>query len=948
MLFIINIKFNKILTILFILSIFMCLSCISAADDNNLSTEHKVISNDNSIISEVNTNTKQVNNDIYIEDSQKTENYDYTSSIKNDKTSDDDINPTTTDTTTQNASKTIEKDENNLKENDSPDVIYISNKGNDNNIGSRNNPMKTIKNALKKANNYDILYLTSGTYLEHGILINKNITIVGENPKTTIINAQNKHLFTIASNVRVSIKTLAIKNAFDENGGAIYNKGDLSIKHLRIYSNEAKNGGAIYNKGKLYMFKTLFTVNTAKYGSCIYNLNSLEANKCVFATNNAVQFAAIYSNAYMNLLSCNFTDNTNSSVFIEKSTKKSIIDSCLFENSKAVHGAAIYNKESPLEVKNTYFEKNIASNYGGAIYTTGTTTVNNSKFVNNKAGDGGAIASKNILTVTSTSFDGNKATNEGGAIYNSYDLSVKNSSFENNNAINGAAISSTSNVNKNLNIDSSRFLLNKAQLHGSAVYVTNKNQLVLKNSLISYNTNRSVYVRCDNGISNKIYNCNFTKNLGDTGSAIFNHKSVLSITKSTITKNNNTVKGAIYNNHGKTTINYCIIGENNKIDVSNYNGSVNADYNWWLKNSVNAQNANGFKINNWVYFKLDNQNYDVNKASTITARLNQVYNGQSFSNIDASKLPEITIDITVNGAGVSQSTEKTVHNGVLSTSVTFTKDGSATISAYTYNCKLTEDVLLKSSLINSKITSYFVQIGYSITRSIVNTWINVGITDVYVQTRVSTGDTANLRNVAALCKNTPIRVHAWVICFSGDDVSTSRQNEIRSFVRNVIKINGVNGVCLDYVRYSGLRPSIVNPSIITNFVKSVNTIIKDYDKNIQLSACVFAEKAGTKTYYGQDYLELSKYLDVMLPMIYKYEYNAGRSWLQSNTEYVVSHAKYCKVVSVLQSYDDNLNRLSKAELEGDAKAVMAGGSYGYSIFRYGLISSYPRSAINLS
>ncbi|MDO5825331.1 MAG: hypothetical protein Q4Q22_03035 [Methanosphaera sp.] len=925
----------------------MCLTCISATENNNAISENQIISNENSISTEYTANAAQVNKDTYtnaIDNSEKN-----IVPQDNNRNTKDNSHPTgdMTDNATTYTTAIPAKEESSIKASDENRIIYVSTGGNDNNVGSKNNPKKSIKNALETASNYATIYLSSGTYAEHGILINKNITIIGENPKTTIINAQNKHLFTIATDAKVSIQLLSIKNAFDDNGGAIYNKGDLSLKHLRLYSNQARNGGAIYNKGKLYMFKSLFTANSAKYASCIYNLNSLEANKCVFTSNKASQFAAIYSNSYMNLISCNFTNNVNSSILIEKSTKKSIVNFCLFTDNNAVHGAGIYNKESPLEVKNTYFEKNTATNYGAAIYTTGKTSIKDCKFKSNKAYNGGSVANKNITTIKNSIFESNTATNEGAGVYNNLELKITNSTFKSNTAKNGGAISSTSNAKKELDIDLSTFLSNNAKVHGSAIYVTNKNQLVLKNSLISYNNNKSVYLRCDEEILNIINNCNMTKNTGDTGSAVFNHKSVLRITKSIIEKNNCTVKGAIYNNHGKTTVNYCIIGENNKIDIANYNGTVNANYNWWFKNSVNSQNANGFAVKNWIYFKMNVNSYEVNKTSTVTASVNQAYDGTSFTSINASNLPSFTFTINVNGGGISKNITKTVTNGVCSENIIFTKEGDVTITAFTYNTKLTEKFTLKSNLIKSKITSYFVQIGYDVTKSMVNSWINVGVTDVYVQVRVSTSDTANLRNVATLCKNTPIRVHAWVICFENDDVSESRQNAVKSFISNVIKINGVNGVCLDYVRYSGLRLNLVDSNKITQFVKSVNTLIKGYDRTLLLSACVFAEKAATVTYYGQNYLELSRYLDVMLPMTYKYEYNAGREWLKSSTEYVVSHAKYCKVVSVLQTYDKSLSRLSQAELEADARAVMSVGSYGYSLFRCGLISTYPKSAVNL-
>ncbi|MBR3213242.1 MAG: DUF1565 domain-containing protein, partial [Methanosphaera sp.] len=161
----------------------------------------------------INTNDNIENKNNIHQDNQKEDSTHYTD------------NATIQNTDNTNTAVQIVNSESNLKTATANKVIYVSLKGSDNNSGTKNSPLKSIKNALKIAKNYDTIYVLSGTYYEHGILIDKNITIMGENPKTTIINAQNRHLFTIATRARVSIKTITLKNAFDENGGAIYNKG---------------------------------------------------------------------------------------------------------------------------------------------------------------------------------------------------------------------------------------------------------------------------------------------------------------------------------------------------------------------------------------------------------------------------------------------------------------------------------------------------------------------------------------------------------------------------------------------------------------------------------------------------------------------------------------------------------------------------------------------------
>ena len=244
---------------------------------------------------------------------------------------------------------------------------------------------------------------------------------------------------------------------------------------------------------------------------------------------------------------------------------------------------------------------------------------------------------------------------------------------------------------------------------------------------------------------------------------------------------------------------------------------------------------------------------------------------------------------------------------------------------------------------DGRVRSMFVRSDSSVSSSNVSSWVSNNITDVYVQCRVSTNDTAKLREVINLCNGTSIKVHSWVICFSTDngfDVSTARQNQVLTFINNTIRISGVKGICLDYVRYSGSRAG-VDSTVITNFVKNCYNNIKNYNRSIELSACVFAEKGGTKTYYGQDYAALSEYLDVELLMAYRYDYNSGRSWLTDVTSYAATRATKCKVVTVVQTYDKNINVLSKSELEADIQACISGGSKGWSLFRYGLISSYP-------
>ncbi|OED30598.1 hypothetical protein [Methanosphaera sp. WGK6] len=871
--------------------------------------------------------------------------------------------------TTQNTSKSIEKTEiinnnslisqTNIQQKTinntsttkslktSTNTIYISNSGNDNNNGNKNTPKKTITSALNTVSNGGTIYISSGTFYENKLYINKNITLIGNGAKNTIINCNGKHGFTISDNSKVTFKTLTITNTKNTNGGAIYNKGTLELNGVKISSSNAThNGGAIYNKGKLNIMKTSFSNNYAKYGGAIYNLNQITVTKSTFNKNNAELGSVIYSLSKLTLYSANITHNYHSPIYLKENTT-STIKLSNFLNNTGTCGGAIHNL-GILLVNKTYFYNNTATKYGGAIYNKGTLNSYNNTYTHNYAKEnGGAIYNTNKLYIKNNSIKINKAGSHGGAIYNTHILSINSTKFTSNKCGNiGGAIYNLPRYSNPITINNSQFSSNIAT-YGGAIYEGGYAKLIIAQSIFNANKNHAIYFKTNTKI-NTITNSTFIENNATNGGAIYNLKSNITLNKVTIKSNHAKVSGgAIYSYNGTIIIKNSIIINNDNIDLYNAKGIIIANYNWWGSNSkLNNLRQYNSTINNWIYLTVTSSKTSVNQSVKTTISINNIFNGTIVTSYNTSSyLPTIKLSMSIVGCNVNK-TYKNLKGSYTATN-TFNSVGIATITAYTYNQKLKTSIVIT----HDKITSLFVQIGASVTSSTVNSWIKAGITDVYVQTRASTNNTTKLKQVITLCKNTSIRVHAWVICFStsnGFNIGSSQQTMIKNFIYTIIRISGVDGVCLDYVRYSGANKSIVNSSKITNFVKSVHSIVKTYDNKKIISACVFAEMAGTKTYYGQDYAALSPYVDVMLPMAYKYDYNANRSWLQKVTKYVVNQAKYSKVVTVLQTYSSSSSKLSKSELEGDAKAVMSVGSYGYSLFRYGLIKSYPTSAVNLS
>jgi len=126
--------------------------------------------------------------------------------------------------------------------------------------------------------------------------------------------------------------------------------------------------------------------------------------------------------------------------------KNAIVDSCTATSN---HGGAIYSGGA-VTIDNSTVSTATAGNRGGAIYTFGMTITNGGTFENNYATNyGGGIYNSGAAnaitgdgTITFTNNDTAKGTNDnGGAIYSDANITFTGTSnFSNNDALNGGAI----------------------------------------------------------------------------------------------------------------------------------------------------------------------------------------------------------------------------------------------------------------------------------------------------------------------------------------------------------------------------------------------------------------------------------------------------------------------------------------------------------------------------
>ena len=184
--------------------------------------------------------------------------------------------------------------------------------------------------------------------------------------------------------------------------------------------------------------------------------------------------------------------------------------------------------------------------------------------------------------------------------------------------------------------------------------------------------------------------------------------------------------------------------------------------------------------------------------------------------------------------------------------------------------------------------------------------------------------------------------------------NTSKINSLISSISDIVKNYNIDGINLDYVRYPGnAYKNSGGTAAITSFVQKVYNTVKSIKPKVAVSADLMPEGKMNAYYYGQNYTQLAKYLDFMVPMIYKgnYGYNSsagtssngksGTDWVGSTVKYIVSQANGTPVIAGLQTYrsDKKVTAIPASELQNDIKAAGNNGASGYALFRYGLIDS---------
>lgn len=232
---------------------------------------------------------------------------------------------------------------------------------------------------------------------------------------------------------------------------------------------------------------------------------------------------------------------------------------------------------------------------------------------------------------------------------------------------------------------------------------------------------------------------------------------------------------------------------------------------------------------------------------------------------------------------------------------------------------------------------------------------NYGVKNIFLHSNsVKNYGKAAVETFIKQAKSNGIKVHIWMQIFYNDGKWVSPVNNDGTYkydlfnekiklAKEYASLKGVAGVHFDYLRFPGTAYKHTNgAAAVSYFTKQCSNAVHGVNKNLIVSAAIMPEPSSMKHYYGQDVSEISKSLDVMIPMVYKGNYNAGTSWITKVTQAFVKQSKGAKVWTGLQTYksDADVTKLSASALLKDAKAASSGGAVGVVLFRYGLVNMF--------
>ncbi len=271
------------------------------------------------------------------------------------------------------------------------DYYFDANAQNDNGNGTQDNPYRNLTSNRVKDNS--IIHLKDGEYPLNAQVGSKNITLIGQNPQSTIIKYTNHVGFIAESSITLKNLTL-VGLSISDRSNSIINATNVIFKDSTVGSISST-----FSNTKVYLKDCTFLNCSAISGGAVsITGGSLEIVDSLFVNNSAERYGG--------------------AIYLRQA--KFVCRNMEIINSTSKMGGAITALYSTLNLSNVTARNNTARYSGGAVYALfGSFSLQSSAFYNNAAKDGGAlfIDEVNAFIPFNNTFAGNTAVSIAGAVY---------------------------------------------------------------------------------------------------------------------------------------------------------------------------------------------------------------------------------------------------------------------------------------------------------------------------------------------------------------------------------------------------------------------------------------------------------------------------------------------------------------------------------------------------
>ncbi|WP_407423236.1 Ig-like domain repeat protein [Methanobrevibacter sp.] len=245
-------------------------------------------------------------------------------------------------------------------------VVYVSTTGNDGGNGSQSNPFNSVSAAVDAFDStvYSNIYIENGNYnITNQIVINKDITIIGESSDGVILNANGQStIFKIDGKSDILLKSLTFANAYDKSatqysGSAIF--VESSVNGLLIDDCIFKNN----KNGTVAVYSSWLTSGEITIQNSVFSGN--EKTHRSWDQGSAISIGRSFN---LNVINTTFEDNTAAPIHLYNNAPSAVFDNCKFIRNKADDYSAIYAHDAGhMTIINSEFRGNVINDEEGYL-----------------------------------------------------------------------------------------------------------------------------------------------------------------------------------------------------------------------------------------------------------------------------------------------------------------------------------------------------------------------------------------------------------------------------------------------------------------------------------------------------------------------------------------------------------------------------------------------------